>query len=303
LIQEEAGFGPLLLLSLFLPWAQPDMMEPMSDALLDLTLEPRARRPDRPTGGRTQLLGCAAGEALLRDADGTRRIPQSEVPPPRGPWDLSLLIDHTLLKPEATGAQIETLCAEALAHGFASVCINPAWVPLAASLLRGSVVRTCTVVGFPLGATSSLAKAFEADAALKQGATEVDMVLALGAVKSGDWLTVQADMKALRSAVPAGSVLKVILETCLLTDDEKVRACQLAKDLGLDFVKTSTGFSTGGATEADIALMRRTVGPHLGVKASGGIRTYETALRMVMAGATRLGLSASLAVVQGRPSS
>jgi deoxyribose-phosphate aldolase len=129
------------------------------------------------------------------------------------------------------------------------------------------------------------------------------MVLALGAVKSGDWLTVQADMKALRSAVPAGSVLKVILETCLLTDDEKVRACQLAKDLGLDFVKTSTGFSTGGATEADIALMRRTVGPHLGVKASGGIRTYETALRMVMAGATRLGLSASLAVVQGRPSS
>lgn len=277
------------------------MMEPMSDDLLNLTHEPRTRRPARPIGGGVQLLGCAAGEALLRDSGGLRRIPQSEVLPPQGPWDLSLLIDHTLLKPEATGAQVENLCAEALAHGFASVCINPAWVPLTASLLQGSEVRTCTVVGFPLGVTSSRAKAFEAETALSQGATEVDMVLALGAVKSGDWGTAQADMKAVRNAVPAGSVLKVILETCLLTDDEKVRACQLAMDLGLDFVKTSTGFSTGGATEGDIALMRQTVGPHMGVKASGGIRTYATALGMVMAGATRLGLSASLAVIRGTP--
>ncbi|WP_026852486.1 deoxyribose-phosphate aldolase [Geothrix fermentans] len=218
---------------------------------------------------------------------------------PAGPWDLAPLIDHTLLKAEATGAQVEALCAEALKHGFASVCVNPLWVPLAASLLKGSAVRTCTVVGFPLGASSLRAKAHEAEVAVADGAQEVDMVLAIGAAKGGDWETMRRDLEGLRAAVPAPTVLKVILETCLLTDGEKERASSLALEAGLDFVKTSTGFSTGGATEADVALMRRTVGTGMGVKASGGIRTYEGALAMVLAGATRLGLSASVAVIQG----
>lgn len=208
-------------------------------------------------------------------------------------------MDHTLLKPEASAAQIETLCREALAYGFASVCVNPVWVPLASSLLARSSVRTCTVVGFPLGATASRAKAFEAGAALEAGAREVDMVLALGPLKSGDWAAVEADLRDVRAAVPAPAVLKVILETCLLTEAEKVRACTLALEAGLDFVKTSTGFSTGGATVEDISLMRQAVGTAMGVKASGGIRSYETALAMVRAGATRLGLSASVAVAQG----
>jgi deoxyribose-phosphate aldolase len=250
----------------------------------------------------TQLLGCVEGYGLFRDARGLHHRPLGQVGPGEGPWDLSPLIDHTLLKADATGAQVETLCAEALAHGFASVCVNPLWVPLAASLLKGSLVRTCTVVGFPLGASAQRAKAFEAVVAQQDGAQEVDMVLAIGAAKAGDWLAVRQDLEALRAAVPAPAVLKVILETCLLDDGQKARACELALEAGLDFVKTSTGFSTGGATEADVALMRRTVGPSLGVKASGGIRTYEAALRMVHAGATRLGLSASVAVVGGRAS-
>jgi len=271
----------------------------MIDPLLDLTAEIRARVPEFPREGVTQLLGCVEGHGLFRDARGMHHRPFAQIGPTEGPWDLSPLIDHTLLKPEATRAQVEVLCAEALEHGFASVCVNPLWVPLAASLLEGSPVRTCTVVGFPLGATARRAKAFEAEIAQLDGAQEVDMVLAIGAVKSGDWESVRRDLEALRSATPAPTVLKVILETCLLDDAEKVRACELACDAGLDFVKTSTGFSTGGATEADVALMRRTVGASLGVKASGGIRTYEVALRMVRAGATRLGLSASLAVVHG----
>ena len=271
----------------------------MIDPLLDLTAEIRARVPEFPREGVTQLLGCVEGHGLFRDARGLHHRPFAQIAPTEGPWDLSPLIDHTLLKPEANAAQVEILCTEALAHGFASVCVNPLWVPLAASLLKGSPVRTCTVVGFPLGAAARRAKAFEAEIAQLDGAQEVDMVLAIGAVKSGDWESVRRDLEALRAATPAPAVLKVILETCLLDDAEKVRACELACDAGLDFVKTSTGFSTGGATEADVALMRRTVGASLGVKASGGIRTYEVALRMVRAGATRLGLSASLAVVHG----
>lgn len=274
-------------------------METMSDTLLDLTAEIRSRRPEPPVPGRRQLLGCAQGQALVREASGMRRMPAVEAGLPNGPWDLSPLIDHTLLKADASRAQIEVLCEEARNHGFASVCVNPIWVPVAASLLRGSPVRTCTVVGFPLGATATRAKAFEAEVAIEQGAQEVDMVLALGAVKSGDWKSVQADLQVLRKAVAGNLILKVILETCLLTEEEKTHACTLAREAGLDFVKTSTGFSTGGATEADVALMRQTVGPAVGVKASGGIRTYETALRMVLAGATRLGLSASVAVVTG----
>lgn len=271
----------------------------MIDPLLDLTAEIRARLQGFPEGGRSQLLGCTEGVCLLRDASGQHHRPVAQAALPAGPWDLSPLIDHTLLKADATGTQVETLCSEALQHGFASVCVNPLWVPLAASLLKGSPVRTCTVVGFPLGASSPRAKAHEAALALEEGAQEVDMVLAIGAVKAGDWEAVRRDLEGLRAAVPAPAVLKIILETCLLTEDEKVRASTLALEAGLDFVKTSTGFSSGGATEADVALMRRTVGTALGVKASGGIRTYEGALAMVLAGATRLGLSASVAVVQG----
>lgn len=275
------------------------MMEGMIDPLLDLTAELRARLQPFAPGARPQLLGCVEGLCLLRDASGTHHRPANQELINNGALDLSPLIDHTLLKPEATGSQVEILCAEAIQHGFASVCINPIWVPLAASLLKGSGVRTCTVVGFPLGASALRAKAHEAEAALGDGAEEVDMVLAIGPAKAGDWETVRRDFQGVRQAVPAPVVLKVILETCLLTDAEKVLACELALEAGLDFVKTSTGFSTGGATEADIALMRRTVGTSLGVKASGGVRTYQGALQMVLAGATRLGLSASLAVVQG----
>ena len=266
------------------------------DPLLELTAEIRARVPGLPREGVTQLLGCVEGYGLFRDAQGLHHRALSAMD---GRWDLAPLIDHTLLKAEATGTQVETLCSEALAYGFASVCVNALWVPLAASLLKGSAVRTCTVVGFPLGASAFRAKAFEAEQALRDGAQEVDMVLAIGAAKAGDWAAIQRDFEGLRAAVPAPAVLKVILETCLLDDAEKVRACELADEAGLDFVKTSTGFSTGGATEADVWLMRQTVGPRLGVKASGGIRNYEAALRMVRAGATRLGLSASVAVVQG----
>ena len=271
----------------------------MIDPLLDLTAEIRARVPALPREGVTQLLGCVEGYGLFRDSRGLHHRSFAQIAAGEGPWDLSPLIDHTLLKAEATDAQVEALCAEALTYGFASVCINPLWVPLAASLLKGSPVRTCTVVGFPLGASAHSAKAFEAELALGDGAQEVDMVLAIGAAKAGSWDTVRRDFEGLRSAVPAPAILKVILETCLLDEAEKHRACELALEAGLDFVKTSTGFSTGGATEADVALMRRAVGPRLGVKASGGIRTYETALQMVRAGATRLGLSASVAVVRG----
>lgn len=274
-------------------------MVPMKDLLLDLTAEVRARLQSAPAGIRSQLLGCDEGWCLLRDAQGVHHRPVTECRAPAGPWDLAPLIDHTLLKAEASAAQVEALCAEAREHGFASVCVNPVWVPLAASLLKGGPVRTCTVVGFPLGAAATRAKAHEAEVALRDGAQEVDMVLALGPVKSGQWDRVAEDLQALRAAVPAPATLKVILETCLLTDEEKVRACELAMEAGLDFVKTSTGFSTAGATEADVALMRRTVGTALGVKASGGIRTYEAALGMVLAGATRLGLSASVAVARG----
>lgn len=271
----------------------------MTDPLLELTAEVRARLLGSPSPARPQLLGCLGGQCLLRDAAGFHHRPVAQCVPSAGSLDLAPLIDHTLLKAEASGAQVETLCTEALRFRFASVCVNPLWVPLAASLLKGSAVRVCTVVGFPLGASASRAKAFEAETAIRDGAQEVDMVLALGAAKSGDWTSVQRDLESLRTAVPPPLVLKVILETCLLTDAEKTQACNLALDAGLDFVKTSTGFSSGGATEADVALLRRAVGTSLGVKASGGIRTYEAALGMVLAGATRLGLSASIAVAQG----
>lgn len=237
--------------------------------------------------------------ALLWEAGSLRELPWEAAE--ALDLDLAPLLDHTLLKAGVTAADIEDLCAEARTHGFASVCVNPVWVPLAAERLAGSSTRVCTVVGFPLGATSLAAKAFEAAQALREGAEEVDMVLDLGAARGGDWDRVAADLRAVREAVPRPAVLKVILETCLLDDGQKRRACTLAEAAGLDFVKTSTGFSTGGATEADVALMRNAVGPTVGVKASGGIRTRAQALAMVRAGASRLGVSASLAIVGAAP--
>ncbi len=211
---------------------------------------------------------------------------------------LAPLIDHTLLRADAGPQEIIQLCREAKDYGFASVCVNPRWVSLAAEQLKDSPVKVCTVIGFPLGASSPLVKAFEAAQALKDGAQELDMVIALGALKSGQDRQVLEDIKAVAQAAQ-GRLLKVIVETCLLSDDEKVRACQLAVEGGAHFVKTSTGFSSGGATVQDVELMRRTVGPQVGVKASGGIRTRETALAMVAAGANRIGASAGVAICAG----
>ena len=208
------------------------------------------------------------------------------------------IIDHTNLKPEASEEQITKLCEEAKEYGFASVCVNPGYVALAAEALKGSTVNVCTVIGFPLGATTSASKAFEAKDAIANGATEVDMVVNIGMIKSGKWDYVKDDIKAVVDAAN-GVLVKVIIETCLLTDDEKVKVCQLAKASGADFVKTSTGFSKWGAKPEDVALMRKTVGPEMGVKASGGIHTAEEAIACINAGATRLGVSAGIAVVNG----
>ena len=209
---------------------------------------------------------------------------------------IASMIDHTLLKPEATPAQVEKLCAEAAEYHFASVCVNPVYIPLAARLLDGTGVKVCCVVGFPLGAIATEQKAAEAASCAAMGAEELDMVIHVGAAKAGDWALVQRDIEGVVKAA-AGHTVKVIIETCLLTDEEKVKACEAAKAAGADFVKTSTGFSTGGATTHDIALMRKTVGPEMGVKASGGIRDYETAMAMIEAGANRIGASAGIAIV------
>ena len=209
---------------------------------------------------------------------------------------IASMIDHTLLKPEATPAQIEKLCAEAAEYHFASVCVNPVYIPLAARLLKGTGVKVCCVVGFPLGAIAPEQKAAEAASCAAMGAEELDMAIHVGAAKAGDWALVQRDIEGVVKAA-AGHTVKVIIETCLLTDEEKVKACEAAKAAGAHFVKTSTGFSTGGATTHDIALMRKTVGPEMGVKASGGIRDYETAMAMIEAGANRIGTSAGIAIV------
>jgi deoxyribose-phosphate aldolase len=253
-------------------------------------------RPLPGPGDRPQLLACAEGLALLRGPAGLAEAPFD----PGTPYDLAPLIDHTLLKADATVDQVDRLCEEALAFRFASVCVNPTWVRRAAALLSGSGVRVCTVAGFPLGASTPAQKAREAAAALEEGAGEVDMVLAIGLARGGAWGEVRAELEAVRRAVPADqAALKVILETCYLDGTQKAEACRAARDAGLDFVKTSTGFGSAGATEADVALMRSAVGPSVGVKASGGIRSYAEALGMIQAGATRLGLSASAAVARG----
>src|SRR5687768_13471725 len=213
--------------------------------------------------------------------------------------DWASLIDHTLLKPEASEADIRRLCEEAAEFGFASVCVNPAWVRTAAGFLRGTSVPVCTVIGFPLGATLPDVKAYEARRSIFNGAREVDMVINIGALKSGDDCAVEDDIRAVSDAAHENGVLcKVIIETALLTDQEKVRACLAAKNAGADFVKTSTGFSKGGATVDDIALMRRTVGSALGVKASGGVKGIDDARAMFEAGATRIGASVGVKIAQ-----
>lgn len=214
--------------------------------------------------------------------------------------DLAAIIDHTLLKPEATKDQIVKLCEEAMEFGFASVCVNPTYVSLAAGLLKDTPVKVCTVVGFPLGASTPLVKAVEARDAIAAGAREIDMVINVGALKSGDDDLVGRDIRAVVEAARGKALVKVILETALLTNDEKVKACLIAKAEGADFVKTSTGFGPGGATVEDVRLMRKVVGADMGVKAAGGIRTLETALAMVEAGASRIGASASVAIVKGQ---
>ncbi|MDX2177007.1 MAG: deoxyribose-phosphate aldolase [Candidatus Sumerlaeia bacterium] len=207
-------------------------------------------------------------------------------------------MDHTLLKPTATEDEVRTLCAQAREHQFASVCVNPSFVPLCAELLKGSGVKVCTVVGFPLGATTTAVKVFETREAVANGAEEIDMVVQIGRLKSGDYQYVCDDIRGVVLAAQ-GRLVKVILETTVLEEHEKVAGCTLSKAAGAHFVKTSTGFGGGGATAEDVALMRRVVGPALGVKASGGIRTCGDAEKMVAAGANRLGASASVAIVAG----
>ncbi len=208
------------------------------------------------------------------------------------------MIDHTLLKANATEAEVRGVLAEARRYKFASVCLNPRWVALAAEELKGSGVDVCTVIGFPLGANTEAVKVFETKDAIKNGATEIDMVISIGSAKAGDFAAVESEIRAVVEAAKGKAIVKVIIETCLLSDAEKVAVCEAAVRAGADFVKTSTGFSSGGATVEDIALMRRTVGTEVGVKASGGIRTREDFERMVAAGANRVGASASIAICE-----
>ena len=214
--------------------------------------------------------------------------------------ELAKYIDHTALKADTGRAAIEKLCQEAREYGFMSVCVNPTWVATAQSLLAGSDVKVCTVIGFPLGANTSAVKAFETRTAIQEGADEVDMVINIGAAKDGNWDLVKADIQAVVGAANHQALVKVILETCLLSKEEIVKASQVAKEAGADFVKTSTGFSTGGATVQDIRLMRETVGADMGVKASGGVQNRADALAMIEAGASRIGASKGIAIVTGQ---
>lgn len=234
-------------------------------------------------------LAAAIGDALLHQARPDAILSASQV---------AALIDHTVLKPEATAADVLKLCEEAKTYRFATVCVQPVWVSLCASQLAGTGVGVCTVAGFPHGATTPKTKQFEAESAIRAGATEVDMVLNAGALKSGEYDLVKLDIAGVAAVCHAnGARLKVIFENCLLSNDEKKAACEIAVAAGTDFVKTSTGFSKSGATVEDIALMRKAVGPKLGVKAAGGIRDLDTLLAMVAAGASRIGASASVAIV------
>lgn len=235
------------------------------------------------------------------DFSACEAITQTDAPDISGltPEKLAYYIDHTLLKPDATAAMVDKLCDEAAENGFFSVCVNPSHVRRCALRLDGTDVAVCTVIGFPLGANTSHVKAQEVKDAIANGAGEVDMVINVGALKTGDYGLVYEDISSVVRAAGISTLTKVIVETCLLTDDEKVKACLMAKAAGADFVKTSTGFSTGGATASDIALMRAVVGPSMGVKASGGIRDTEAALSMIKAGASRIGASAGIAIIGG----
>jgi deoxyribose-phosphate aldolase len=264
-------------------------------------------RLNEPAGSKNgSRCNCTDGSCVEHCADEVNRVMQagaSRVTSVLGskPVDGSIArkIDHTLLKPDASQDQIAQLCYEARTYHFASVCVNPAHVKLATQLLKGSDVAICTVVGFPLGATPSTVKAYETQQAIRDGASEIDMVINIGALKSKDYKTVHEDVGAVVRAAHAGNaIVKVIIEAALLTDEEKVVACQLSKAAGADFVKTSTGFGPGGATVEDVALMRRVVGPTMGVKAAGGVGSFSDAQAMIAAGATRLGASAGVKIVK-----
>jgi deoxyribose-phosphate aldolase len=256
------------------------------------------RTEDPPCACHTVAGGCCPDRLGRLVGQGAARL-GLQAPRQLYPRELARRIDHTLLKPEATREQIEALCREALEHGFATVCVNPTWVRLCAALLRASETRVCTVVGFPLGANVPEAKAFEAARAIADGACELDMVINVGALKSGNYTLVERDIRGIvETGRRAGALVKVIIEAALLGDDEKVKACVLAKVAGADFVKTSTGFGPGGATTGDVALMRRVVGPEMGVKAAGGVRDLRSAQAMLDAGADRIGASVGVKIVQ-----
>jgi deoxyribose-phosphate aldolase len=252
-----------------------------------------------PTGECSSCLHCVTTnpDGVKNILDGGASRVSSAIGLVNVPADTAKYIDHTLLKPEAVKDQFDQLCDEAVKYRLYSVCINPYWVKYCARKLRGTDVKVCCVVGFPLGATSSRAKGFETRHVIENGANEVDMVINIGALKSGDLDAVEEDIRHVIRACRSTTVSKVIIETSLLTDDEKVLACQISKKAGAGFVKTSTGFSKGGATAQDIALMRRVVGPKMGIKASGGVRSFEDARLMIESGATRIGASASGKIV------
>lgn len=238
-----------------------------------------------------ELIKQITEEVMKRIGDGSQAVAS-------GDGDVLKKIDHTLLKPDATKEQIRTLCSEAKQYGFASVCVNPSYIGFVADELKGSAVAPCCVVGFPLGATMSEVKAFETEAAIKAGAKEIDMVINIGAAKSGEWDLVKKDIEAVVRVSRGRAIVKVIIEACLLTDDEKVAACKASVQAGADFVKTSTGFSKHGATIEDVRLMRQTVGPNTGVKAAGGVRDLKSAKEMIAAGASRLGSSSGVEIAK-----
>ena len=238
-------------------------------------------------------------EKLGSDANQAKGNNPAQAAPRMSQIELASYIDHTLLKPDAVEPQFEKLCSEAVAYKFKSVCVNSSWVPFVAKRLRGTGIIVCSVIGFPLGGMDTRSKAFEARSAISNGATELDMVINVGALKSGNLKLVEEDIRAIKRACRSTTVLKVILETGLLTEAEKIIACEISKKAGADFVKTSTGFSGSGATVEDISLMRRIVGPGMGVKASGGIRNFDQAMALIQAGANRLGCGASVDVVTG----
>jgi deoxyribose-phosphate aldolase len=279
------------------------LVEQITKEVLILLREEEARAAANDTDGLcADCIGACVAQChdkvqLVVDA-GASRLTSTLGNVDIGP-KIAKTIDHTLLKPDATQDQVAQLCYEAQKHGFAAVCVNPAYVKLCSQLLQGTPVHVCTVVGFPLGATPPEVKTYEAQQAIDDGATEVDMVINIGALKSQDYALLERDIASVaRTCHAGGAILKVIIEAALLTDEEKVIACQLAKAAGADYVKTSTGFGPGGATVHDVGLMRRAVGPEMGVKAAGGIGSYEDAKAMVAAGATRIGASAGVKIVQ-----